>query len=146
MYSVGHDPNIATDTPDFGYYIFGGWSCEDWVLWFYSLKKAYGYDQAKATWRQWWESWTNYFGSSYSWCKYNTSFADFLKTENIEGQTNIISNTVVTGTKVTNSVLDTIESTVKVGGVLVPVVLVVGVALLLLVAANKAGVQVGKAE
>lgn len=136
MYSIGHDPNNSDDSPDYGNFLFGGWSCTDWRTWYFSLLNKYGADVARQKWLAEWESWSNYFSTDYSWCKYETDFEQFLTDNNITGQTNIISNTVVAATKVTHSILDTIESTVKVAGVAIPVVIAAAAVLLLLMAVS----------
>lgn len=106
-----YDPNNPDATPVLNSFLWFGneWSCQEWVTWFYSLQTKYGYTVAKNKWLTTWET-QSFWSSNYSWCKYQTEFANFLKNNSIEGQSNIISRTVTTSTESFSNILDGIKN------------------------------------
>lgn len=132
-YATGYNPNIPSDKPDTS--LFGGWSCEDWVTWFYAMKNAYGYDKAKANWMYEWEN-QSFWSSDYSWCKYSSHFSSFLETENIFGQTNIISETATGASNTINSLIDAVENTASITKYIVPAI-AIGLGIILIITANR---------
>lgn len=140
-YNHGNDPRIADDNPDYGTFFSRGWDCNDWRIWYFSLKAKYGPDQARNVFNKAWED-LDFFGYNYSWCKYESDFHEFLKAENID-QSNIIADTTSTAKDVveaTNKIVHNVaEGATNLSGMLtwLPVVAVVVVGLIILVNVQK---------
>ena len=113
-YLTGHDPHIATDTPDEGgLFGIGSWSCQDWLTWNKSLADAYGQKIANDKWIEAWNNVSFWKDWNTGWCQYESFFRDYLKNVGIEFNGNVLSNVWVgTGNVVKDSV-STIENAFK---------------------------------
>ncbi len=104
------------------------WSCEDWMTWFYALKKALGSDKAVAKWEAAWND-QSIDEHNYNWCKYSSDFNLFLKKEGIVGASNLLANTVVATTEVIDNTGTAAVKASKTISTIIPIIIIVVVIL-----------------
>ncbi|MCC6721750.1 MAG: hypothetical protein IT243_06065 [Bacteroidia bacterium] len=94
----------ANSYPDYNSIGLGSsWSCSDWITWHKLLKDAIGKDRADSLWVKAWEGQSS-FANNYNWCKYDSTWNDYVKSEKLS-VTNLISDAVVGGKKIGENVL-----------------------------------------
>ena len=90
-------------TPDYDEWGFDSyWSCDQWRQWYDALKSKYGQVQAKNIWVDAWgkQSWDEH---NYSWCKYDTAFATYMRSQGIDVG-HVLSNVLNSGVTVIDNV------------------------------------------
>lgn len=84
------------------------WSCSQWIEYHKALKNKYGKDQANQFWLTAWEK-QDTFEHDLSWCKYDSSFADYFADQGIDVG-HIISKLFGSAGKVVDAVENVAES------------------------------------
>jgi hypothetical protein len=104
------------------------WSCADWITWHKELVKKFGKDKANQLWLTAWQQ-QDPFESNYSWCKYDTAFSNYLKSQGIDVG-HLLSKVINTGGNVIENVGEAADSTTKILKWVLPVALIAGGVLL----------------
>ena len=104
----------AASVPVYGLFTSNVWGCPEWVAWHKALVAQYGLDSANQMWLAQWNN-QNFFATDYSWCKYDTDFANYMQSVGLADSTgDIIANTVVAGENVVANLENTATTTSKV--------------------------------
>ena len=84
----------ASSTPDYDNWGWDSfWSCAEWIAWHKALKNAYGQDQANAIFTAAWEK-QDSFEHAYNWCKYNSTFYNYIKKNFPDEQGNVFATII----------------------------------------------------
>tara|TARA_R110000824_G_scaffold136918_1_gene300915 strand:- start:343 stop:759 length:417 start_codon:yes stop_codon:yes gene_type:complete len=79
------------------------WSCADWMIWYNKLDEHYGASEARLLWKSAWNE-QGIWESNYNWCKYDPTFNQFLK-DNELGESHLLADTVIDTTEAAGGVL-----------------------------------------
>lgn len=118
------------------------WSCVDWMTWFTLRAQKYGKQQAQSDFMNAWNSQSSW-AYDYSWCKYNTQFAQFARDNNLD-ILDIFSQAYVGAGAVATSAIDTAQNaassaanTTKVLSYAIPIATIFLIALILYIVAKR---------
>lgn len=99
------------------------WSCVDWIDWHKALKVAIGKVEADKKWLSYWND-QDSFEHDFNWCKYNTNFNNYIKSENLP-VSHLLADLINAGTSVGENVIGAATTTTKVLKYIVPAVVII---------------------
>lgn len=111
------------------------WSCTDWINWHKTLKAKLGKPQADQVWLTAWNK-QDFFEHNLSWCKYASSFNDYVKNENL-AVSHLLADTFSGVTNIGENLVDSATATSKVIKYLIPGIIIVAAIGLLFYFVNK---------
>lgn len=80
------------------------WSCEEWKQWYFALKNHFGAEEARKIWLKYASKVDSF--EHFNWCRWNKSFAQFLKDNKLDGVDNILSRSGTTAASILDSGLN----------------------------------------
>lgn len=80
------------------------WGCAEWIAWHKALKQKYGTEKANDYWLAAWED-QDSLANPYNWCKYNTTFHDYFRSQGID-VSNIFANIATGAGKIIDNTTD----------------------------------------
>jgi len=94
------------------------WNCAEWIQWHRAMKATYGQQTANERLTLAWESqdWTAH---NYSWCKYDSSFYDYIKANFPDETANVFAAIWHSGTNVVDTVANATDTVKKLAPLLI---------------------------